>query len=162
MSLSGTQGVQALDRGRVAGPTAPIRVITALSTREAEILEWASEGRAIKEIARLLGLGPNGVKFHLKNIHTKLGARRRTEAVRIARDHGLIQPIPREEECMTIVVPTRRSPQKSAQVYVGTQGLGAISLAGSDVVSLRPTDVTALIIEDRDPERSGANLRRPN
>ncbi|MGQ0697297.1 MAG: response regulator transcription factor [Panacagrimonas sp.] len=92
-------------------------MITALSRREVEILERASEGRSIKEIAQLVCLGRDGVKFHLKNIHAKLGAQRRTEAVRIARDHGLIRPTSREEICVTIIVPASRFSAESVHVY---------------------------------------------
>jgi DNA-binding NarL/FixJ family response regulator len=62
-----------------------------LTRREAEILDHLSEGRSNKEIARALGLGNNGVKFHVKNVFTKLGARRRTQAIRIAGEHGLVR-----------------------------------------------------------------------
>jgi DNA-binding CsgD family transcriptional regulator len=70
--------------------------ISPLSIRERQVLERMSDGGTNKQIARSLCLAENTVKFHLKNIHAKLGAQRRTEAVRIARDHGLLTSGPVE------------------------------------------------------------------
>ena len=108
---SGTMSAQ-------AKAAASLRLITALSRRESEILEHASAGRSNKEIARHLGLGSNGVKFHLKNIYTKLGARCRIAAVRIAQDHGLIRIASPDSGCLTIIVPTKRSSPVKTRVPV--------------------------------------------
>jgi DNA-binding CsgD family transcriptional regulator len=52
-----------------------------LSPREREVLAAAADGLSTKEIARLLELSPNTVKFHLQAAFEKLGATSRTEAV---------------------------------------------------------------------------------
>lgn len=61
-----------------------------LSSREREVLDELANGRSNKEIARLLDMTEHTVKFHLKNIFSKLGAERRTDAVARARQHKLI------------------------------------------------------------------------
>lgn len=60
-----------------------------LTARECEILERIAEGHSNKAIARLLGLGPETVKTHMKNIFNKLGVERRTQAVLRAEELGL-------------------------------------------------------------------------
>ncbi len=52
-----------------------------LSARELEILEQLSIGKANKEIARRFELTENTVKFHLKNIYSKLAVNSRTQAI---------------------------------------------------------------------------------
>jgi LuxR family maltose regulon positive regulatory protein len=69
----------------------PPRAITgALSPREIEIVELIGQGRSNKEIARGLGIGPETVKTHVKNIFLKLGVERRAQAVAYAQALGLI------------------------------------------------------------------------
>ena len=57
--------------------------------RELEVLRLLAD-RQDKEIAAELGLTSHGVRYHLRNIFAKLGAGDRTEAVRRAREIGLI------------------------------------------------------------------------
>jgi len=54
------------------------------SPREQEVLGELSKGLSDKEIARALDVTPNTVKFHLKNIYSKTGARNRIEALNYA------------------------------------------------------------------------------
>lgn len=61
-----------------------------LSPREMEVLWELSLGRSNKQIARALYMTEHTVKFHLKNVFRKLSVNRRTEAMRVAREHGLI------------------------------------------------------------------------
>ncbi len=61
-----------------------------LSAREHEILEQLAQGRSNKEIARRFELTENTVKFHLKNIYSKLEVNRRTQAIAVARQKNLI------------------------------------------------------------------------
>ena len=52
----------------------------ALSPREKDVIEMASEGLTNAEIARRLGVTEHAVKFHLAALYRKLGAVNRTEA----------------------------------------------------------------------------------
>lgn len=65
-----------------------------LSPREREILELIAEGQSNKAIARRLGLAPETVKTHLKNVFAKLGVERRTQAVLRAEELGLVAARP--------------------------------------------------------------------
>ena len=61
-----------------------------LSARELEVLAELAAGRANKEIAARLHVSPNTVKTHVARLFEKLGAQRRTEAIRKARELGLV------------------------------------------------------------------------
>jgi DNA-binding NarL/FixJ family response regulator len=61
-----------------------------LTAREAEVLALLVEGLANKEIARELGISPNGVKVHVAKILAKLNATNRTQAVSRALEEGLV------------------------------------------------------------------------
>lgn len=76
---------------RVSGPqTSEISREGILSLREAEILSLLAEGLSNKAIARRLDVTEPTVKFHLKNLYSKLGVGRRTLAVSVARASGLL------------------------------------------------------------------------
>ena len=62
-----------------------------LTERELEILRALAEGLANGQIAKRLWLAEQTVKFHLTNIYRKLGVSSRTEAVRWAYRHGLLE-----------------------------------------------------------------------
>jgi DNA-binding CsgD family transcriptional regulator len=53
-----------------------------LSAREIEVLSALVEGKSNAEIAASLGIGLRTVRFHLEGLYSKLGVRRRGEAVR--------------------------------------------------------------------------------
>lgn len=72
------------------GPAADSADAALLSPRERRVLDLLAQGRSNKEIARELGVSANTVKTHLANLYAKLGARRRTEAVAVARRSGVI------------------------------------------------------------------------
>lgn len=78
-------------------PTQPFdgnpRALTELgiSPREAAVLAELAAGYANKEIARRLDVSPNTVKTHVARLYEKLGATRRTDAVRRARELGLVR-----------------------------------------------------------------------
>jgi DNA-binding NarL/FixJ family response regulator len=61
-----------------------------LSKRELEVLSVIASGAQNKEIGDRLSLSTNTVKFHVANVFRKLGVQNRTEAVRIARERGLL------------------------------------------------------------------------
>jgi two-component system, NarL family, response regulator DesR len=61
-----------------------------LTVREHDVLEAAAEGAPVSEIACRLCLAPGTVRNYLSVIISKLGARNRLDAVRIARDEGWI------------------------------------------------------------------------
>jgi LuxR family quorum-sensing system transcriptional regulator CciR len=70
-----------------------------LSERELECLTWAALGRTDVEIGAVLHRSPATARFHMDNAVRKLGARNRTQAVAIAVQRGLIQPLdPAPEE----------------------------------------------------------------
>jgi len=61
-----------------------------ISPRELVVLQELADGRSNKEIARRLEVSPNTVKTHLTRLYEKLGAVRRTDAIRRARELGII------------------------------------------------------------------------
>jgi DNA-binding NarL/FixJ family response regulator len=60
-----------------------------LTERERSILAALARGLSNAEIAKELWITQQTVKFHLTNIYRKLGVKTRTEAMRIAYEHGL-------------------------------------------------------------------------
>ena len=60
-----------------------------LSARERGVLQRL-EGQRDKQIAAELGLSAYGVRYHIRKLFNKLGARNRAEAVRRAREMGLV------------------------------------------------------------------------
>lgn len=64
-----------------------------LTPRELEILELIAAGLSNREIAERLFVSENTVKTHAKRLFDKLGARRRTQAVKIGRERRLIPPV---------------------------------------------------------------------
>jgi len=67
-----------------------------LTKREVEILQLVAEGHSNSELARMLWVTEQTVKFHLSNIYRKLDVANRTEASRWAQLTGLL-PNPGEE-----------------------------------------------------------------
>jgi LuxR family transcriptional regulator, maltose regulon positive regulatory protein len=79
-----------------------------LSPRQCDILKLIAHGRSNKEIARNVGITPETVKTHVKNIFIRLSVDSRTQAVSRAYNLGLIGaqhrqlfqlPSPREYQC---------------------------------------------------------------
>jgi len=83
-------------RAFAAPPPAPFdgnpkaKAALGLSERELEVLQERAAGRSNKEIAARLHVSPSTVKTHVANLFAKLDARRRTEAIRRARELGLL------------------------------------------------------------------------
>jgi DNA-binding NarL/FixJ family response regulator len=61
-----------------------------LTRRELEILRLVAEGHTNAQVARMLWVTEQTVKFHLSNIYRKLNVANRTEASRWAQRHGLL------------------------------------------------------------------------
>ena len=61
-----------------------------ISKREYEVLELMAQGLSNQEIADKLFVSLNTVKTHSSNLFMKLDARRRTQAVRRAKEFGLL------------------------------------------------------------------------
>jgi DNA-binding NarL/FixJ family response regulator len=61
-----------------------------LTRRELEILRLVAEGHSNSQLAGMLWVTEQTVKFHLSNIYRKLGVANRTEASRWAQRHGLL------------------------------------------------------------------------
>ena len=75
----------------------PSPAVHELTRRELEILRLAAEGHSNSQLARMLWVTEQTVKFHLSNIYRKLDVANRTEASRWAQLHGLL-PSRRGEE----------------------------------------------------------------
>jgi DNA-binding CsgD family transcriptional regulator len=61
-----------------------------ITKRELEILQLIATGMSNREIAEKLFVSENTVKTHSSRLFDKLSARRRTQAVQIAKEFGLI------------------------------------------------------------------------
>jgi NarL family two-component system response regulator LiaR len=61
-----------------------------LTRREKDVLKLLVEGYTNRQIGEALIISISTVRFHVSNILSKLGARNRTEAARIAQENGLI------------------------------------------------------------------------
>lgn len=67
-----------------------IKAITVLSDQELKVLGLIEDGLSNREIAEQLFISETTVKSHVSNILAKLDARRRTEAVKIARELNIL------------------------------------------------------------------------
>jgi DNA-binding NarL/FixJ family response regulator len=83
----------------LAGPRPPVESprdtevvarTSGLTRREHEILQLVAEGHSNAQLARMLWVTEQTVKFHLSNVYRKLGVANRTEAGRWAQLHGLL------------------------------------------------------------------------
>jgi LuxR family maltose regulon positive regulatory protein len=61
-----------------------------LTQSEIQILHLLEDGKSNKVIAKEVNVQPTTVSFHLTNLFEKLGASNRTEAVKAARDKGIL------------------------------------------------------------------------
>ena len=78
---------------RARGATTDTDVLRKLTRRELEILQLVSGGRSNRQVAEILWVADQTVKFHLANIYRKLGVRSRFEAARWARENGLLDVV---------------------------------------------------------------------
>jgi DNA-binding NarL/FixJ family response regulator len=83
--------------GRPQAAAPPPKAVDAepeLTRRELEILRLVAEGHSNAQLAKMLWVTEQTVKFHLSNIYRKLGVANRTEASRWAQVHGLLDGRP--------------------------------------------------------------------
>ena len=62
-----------------------------LTPKETEVLQWVKEGKTNWEIGIIMNSSESTVKFHMKNILTKLNASNRQQAVAVAISNNLIR-----------------------------------------------------------------------
>jgi DNA-binding CsgD family transcriptional regulator len=61
-----------------------------LSSREAQVLRWLSQGKTNKEIGVILEVSPRTVQKHLEHIYQKMGVESRTAAA--AKAYEIMSP----------------------------------------------------------------------
>lgn len=66
--------------------------LDSISEREREVLALVAQAMPNKKIARVLGVTPHTVKWHLRKVYSKLGVTERDEAVARMRDLGIGAP----------------------------------------------------------------------
>ena len=84
--------------GSVVQPVSPEQLVAGLGSeksagltpRELEVLELLASGKQYKEVADELSVSLNTVKSHTENLHERLGANNRTQAIRSARERGIL------------------------------------------------------------------------
>jgi LuxR family maltose regulon positive regulatory protein len=89
--LADVVGRRQATAGSATGSAVEQRGADILSRREQDVLALVIEGQSNKDIARALGIAPETVKSHVKNIFGKLGVVRRAQAVSRALSLGLIR-----------------------------------------------------------------------
>ena len=76
-----------------------------LTKREREILQHVTEGYSNAQLARILWVTEQTIKFHLSNVYRKLEVSNRTEAARWAQLNGLapipVEPVPTPAQVVT-------------------------------------------------------------
>ncbi|MEM9221755.1 MAG: LuxR C-terminal-related transcriptional regulator [Pseudomonadota bacterium] len=68
------------------------------SARERDILRWCSQGKTNWEMAQILAISENTIRFNLKRVFRKLDVATRSAAVRAALDRGVIEAAPSERK----------------------------------------------------------------
>jgi LuxR family transcriptional regulator, maltose regulon positive regulatory protein len=89
-----SSGAQPRSR-RPAAPAAEPQsaVVQELSSREMEVLRYLAAMLSTAEIAATMFISVNTVRTHIRSILRKLGVSRRNQAVRRARERGLLPPV---------------------------------------------------------------------
>jgi DNA-binding CsgD family transcriptional regulator len=80
----------AISAGEAFIPNEKKRTDLSITPREMEILELIAQGLSNREIAEKLYVSENTVKTHSSRVFDKLGARRRTQAVQLGKEFGLL------------------------------------------------------------------------
>jgi DNA-binding CsgD family transcriptional regulator len=84
-------GSHSVTGGGGVEPHPTTALVEPLSRREIEVLYLIDQGLSNAEIAALLTLAPSTVKTHINNIYGKLGVQTRVQALKRARELGLLQ-----------------------------------------------------------------------
>jgi ATP/maltotriose-dependent transcriptional regulator MalT len=71
-------------------PNEAKRETLGITRRELEVLELIAQGMSNREIAEKLFVSENTIKTHSSRVFDKLGARRRTQAVQLGKEFGLL------------------------------------------------------------------------
>jgi LuxR family transcriptional regulator, quorum-sensing system regulator SolR len=79
------------------------RKVEALSPRELDVIAWSADGKTSSEMATLLGVSENTVKFHFKNAKEKLGSSSKASSVVKAALLGMLSP---RTACRALWVPS--------------------------------------------------------
>ena len=77
------------------------KVLRKLTRRELEILQLVSGGRSNRQVAQILWVADQTVKFHLANVYRKLGVRSRFEAARWAQENGILDVVVESREAIS-------------------------------------------------------------
>ena len=93
--------------GMTARPAAVRPETLDLTRREQEILQLVAEGHSNANLAKMLWVTEQTIKFHLSNIYRKLDVSNRTEAARWAQLHGLLAEPSQVAEVQLAHVATR-------------------------------------------------------
>ena len=73
------------------GPALPNALNDALTDRERQILDHVAAGMSNREMAECLNLSRWTIDSHIRHIYDKLAVNSRTQALRRAREHGLLR-----------------------------------------------------------------------
>ena len=74
----------------IAHALARTEAVPELSRRQRDILQYVAKGLTTDDISKMLGIGPDCVKAHVRTACSRLGASSRSEAAAIAVAKGLI------------------------------------------------------------------------
>jgi DNA-binding CsgD family transcriptional regulator len=93
--LTGTRQKGAVHEAPVSAPEPSVPAETkrgdlGITRRELEVLELIARGMSNREIAGKLYVSENTVKTHSSRVFDKLGAKRRTQAVQLGKELGLL------------------------------------------------------------------------
>ena len=83
--------VREIAESEVTSTSQPLMVSQKLSLRELDVMRLIVDGRRNEEIGKLLSISTATVKNHVKKIFAKLDVKSRTEAVKVARENGLVK-----------------------------------------------------------------------
>ncbi|MDE2690940.1 MAG: helix-turn-helix transcriptional regulator [Acidobacteriota bacterium] len=109
-----TRGVAAhvlLTEPRSIGPIdpGPVAAALGLTPTESEMAAWLAEGRTVGEIAVSTGRKESTVRWHIRNLHSKLGVHRQADLVRLVLSTAAATP------------PVRRVGSEDEETHPGRQ-----------------------------------------